>query len=186
MNDKKVQFFPFHAVNDFMRADFRQEVVRSTLAALPTLPEEFHGPIERQTKKLVQVPGFRNSAKAPVNVRIKPTADAFEKSPQLVAAILYAWSAVHSELRQQVYDLLIARKWEVLPPDADRTKLPGFLVKWPKGEDFEALNTAFKEMYPDSQANSDDVSLMVVWVSTRLPYQTEGEEAEENEEQEQA
>ena len=112
-------------------------------------------------------------------MRIKPTADVFEKSPQLAAAILHAWSAVHSELRQQVYDLLVARKWEVLPPDADRTKLPGFLIKWPKGEDFEILNTAFKEMYPNSQANSDNVSLMIVWISTRLPYQVEGEEEEQ-------
>ena len=95
MNDKQAQFYPFHAVNDFMRADFRVEVVRTTLNALTRLPAEFSAPIERLTKKLVQVPGFRNSSKAPANLRIKPTADAFEKSHQLVAAILHAWSAAY-------------------------------------------------------------------------------------------
>ena len=178
MNDKQAQFYPFHAVNDFMRDDFRLEVVRNALNALARLPVEFSAPIERLTKKLVQVPGFRNSSKAPANLRIKPTADAFEKSHQLVAAILHAWSAAYPELRQQVYDLLISRNWEVLPPEADRTRLPGFLVKWPKNEDFDVLNKAFTAMYPQTQTSSDDVSLMIVWVSTRLPYQEEGEEEE--------
>ena len=176
MDDKKVQFYPFHAVNDFMRNDYRLEVIRTTLTTLPSLPEELQAPIERLTKKFVKLPGFRNSAKAPANLRVKSTADAFEKSHQLVAAILQAWSSSHPELRQQVYDLLIARNWEVLPPDTDRTKLPGFFIKWPKGEDFDILNAAYKEMYPDSQIGSDDVSLMIVWVSTRLPYHVEGEE----------
>ena len=182
MNEKQVQFYPFYAVNEFMRADYRLEVVRATLNALPRLPAEFSSPIERLTRKLVQVPGFRNSSKAPANLRIKPTADAFEKSHQLVAAVLHAWAEGRPELRQQVYDLLISRNWEVLPPEADRTKLPGFLIKWPKNEDFDVLNKAFTAMYPQAQASSDDVSLMIVWVSARLPYRVEGEE----EEQEQA
>ena len=179
MNDKKVQFFPFHAINDFMRPDYRLEVVRSTLYSLHDLPENMRAPIERLTRKVVQVPGFRNSARAPVNLRVKSTAEAFEKSHQLVAAILSAWSALHQELRGQVYNLLIARSWEILPPDADRTKLPGFLTKWPKGEDFEALNAVFAEKYPDSRASADDVSLMTVWISNRLPYQIEGQEEEQ-------
>lgn len=176
MNDRKVKFYPFHAVNDFMRADYRLEVVRTTLNALPKLPSEFIAPIERLTKHLVHVPGFRNSAKAPANLRIRPTSDAFEKSHQLVAAILQAWAAAHLELRQEVYELLMSRNWEVLPPDADRTKLPGFLIDWPENEDFEELNKAFSAMYPQAQVSSDDVSLMIVWISTRLPYHIEADE----------
>ena len=185
MNDKKARFLPFHAINEFMRNDYRSHIVRYTLNALPTLPDEFRSPIERLTRKVVKVPGFRNSAKAPASVRVKPTIDAFEKSPDLVASILSAWSEAHAELRKQVYDLLVARGWEILPLEADRTKLPGFITKWPKGEDLEALNTAFAEMYPgaqgDSGVDSDDVSLMVVWVSARLPYEVEDEENNEEE-----
>jgi hypothetical protein len=75
-----------------------------------------------------------------------------------------------------VYDLLVARGWELLPPEADRTVLPGFLTKWPKGETFEVLNEVFLKMYPGTQASDDDISLMVVWLSGRLPYQFEGEQ----------
>src|SRR5512139_2956500 len=99
MEDQTTQFLPFHAINEFMRSDYRLEVVRVTLNSLSVLPESFRLPIEQMTRMLVQVPGFRNSAKAPLGRRIKPTTDAFEKSPHLVAAILFAWAEVHADLR---------------------------------------------------------------------------------------
>ena len=176
MDDQTAQFLPFHAVNEFMRNDYRLEVVRNTLSALPSLPESFRIPIDQLTRMIVQVPGFRNSAKAPLGKRVKPTAEAFEKSPQMAAAILSAWAEAHSSLRQQVYGLLVERQWEVLPPEADRTQLPGFMITWPNGENFELLVQAFAEKYPTTTGNTDDVSLMVVWLSVRLPYQFEDDE----------
>ena len=170
-NDKQAQFLPFHAINEFMRDDYRLEVVRTTLQALPNLDQSFSAPIERLTKKSVTVPGFRNSAKAPAAMRIRPTAEAFQKNAALAAAILSAWAESHADLRQQVNDLLIARQWEILPLEADRTRLPGFLTKWPKNEDFDALSEVFASQYPASTASKDDISLMIVWLSTRLPYQ---------------
>lgn len=174
MDDQTLEFLPFHAVNEFMRNDFRLEVIRSTLIALPELPGKFSVPIDQLTRMIVQVPGFRNSARAPISKRVKPTAEAFEKSPHLVAAILSAWAEAHPELRLQVYDLLMERKWDMLPPDADRTQLPGFIPVWPKSENFEVLNQAFVQKYPSATAKGDDVSLMAVWLSARLPYQLEG------------
>jgi hypothetical protein len=47
------------------------------------------------------------------------------------------------------------------------------MITWPKGEEFDVLNQAFQEMYPDQNFSSDDISLMVVWLSGRLPYQFE-------------
>lgn len=176
MDEKKVKFLPFHAVNDFMRPDYRLAVIRETLASLADLPESLRTQIDRITQRIVQVSGFRNSAKAPSHLRIKPTADAFERNPQLVAAILAAWASTHSELSQRVYDLLIERNWEILPPEADRTKLPGFITVWPNNEDFEGINTAYQAKYPQARDNKDDISLMVVWISARLPYQPENEE----------
>ena len=182
MNDQTAQFLPFHAVNEFMRTDYRLAVVRTTLNSVPDLPESFRIPIDQMTRRFVQVPGFRNSSKAPLNKRVKPTAEAFEKSPHLVAAILSAWAEAHSDLRQQVYDLLVERGWDLLPPAADRTQLPGFLVTWPKGESFDLLTQAYAQKYLKTPASSDDISLMVVWLSARLPYQLEGDDAESEEE----
>lgn len=177
-SEKTAQFLPFHAINEFMREEYRLDVVRSALHALDTLPPEVRDPLNHLSRKLVQTPGFRNSAKAPASIRVRPTAEMFTKSPQLAAAVLSAWAGARIDLRQQVYDLLMERGWQILPQDTDRTRMPGFMMTWPKGEDFDRLNAAFKEKYPQVQANSDDVSLMVVWLSLRLPYSHEGEDLE--------
>jgi hypothetical protein len=176
--EKEVAFLPFHALNEFMLDDYRLEVIRSTLQALPNLPQTLREPVDQLTRKIVRVPGFRNGLKAPTQLKVRPMAEAFQKSPELVVAILAAWAEAHADLRQMVYDLLISRNWQILPADADRTVLPGFLTKWPKGEDFDMLNQAFSAMYPEVEIASNDVSLMIVWLSGRLPYQVGDEEEE--------
>src|SRR5262249_28733295 len=150
-----------------------QAVIRTALTALPGLPGHFRPPIDRLTKQLVRAPGFRNAAQAPLSLRVQSTVAAFAKSPDLVAAILSAWAEANAPLRKRTFDLLTGRGWEVLPAEADRTKLPGFLTRWPAGETFERLNQAYAEAYPGAPAESDDVSLMAVWLSGRLPIDTE-------------
>ncbi len=117
------------------------------------------------------VPGFRNSSAAPANLKIKPYISAFELHPEVSAFTIAVWTRSTSSLLEKVFDLLTERKWELLPKDADRTKLPGFLTAWPKEESFEAINKAFKEKYAEENYSEDDISLMAVWLSGRLPYQ---------------
>ncbi len=179
--DKQVAFIPFHAINEFMRSEYRQQVIQFTLKNLLSLPEETRANLNQLIKKHVKVPGFRNSAVAPTPLKTRPTVTAFEKKPELVAGILNSWSILHSELRLQVYNLLMARGWEVLPPETDRSVLPGFLTRWPKDEDFDVLNEAFKIAYPVSTANPDDVALMTVWISGRLPMEKVSSEPIEDE-----
>lgn len=179
MDTKKARFLPFHAINGFMRSDYRLTVVRAALQAAPSMPEDLRQPLDRLVKKVVKVPGFRDGSKAPTPLKVRPAADAFEKSPDLVGAILAIWAQSKPELRQQVYDLLVEKGWEILPAEANRAKLPGFMTDWPKGQDFEALKQAFHQKYPPVEASGDDISLMVVWVSGRLPYETEGEDEDE-------
>jgi hypothetical protein len=169
MNDKKVAFIPFHAINQFMRNDFRLIVIRSTLMAMNKLDREFTAPIDRLTRKHVKVAGFRNSVKAPATVKAVAMVKPFEKHPNLAAAILNAWAASKADLRQQVFDLLTDRTWKLLPIEVNRTKLPGFLTRWPEEDDFEVIYESFTTINPDVEASIDEVSLMVVWLSGRLP-----------------
>jgi hypothetical protein len=193
---KNLGFLPFHAINEFMRPNFRLKVIRETLNALPDLPGQQRSQVNRFVKKAVKIPGFRNPDKAPVVVKVLPTANAFEKQPQLVSSILSAWAEFRGGLRAQMYAILcergwptypsdmlesgieniipkLDREWRMLPPDADRTRLPGFYPYWPKGEDFEILYEAFSQKFPEEQASIDETSLMAVWLSLRLPYEIE-------------
>jgi len=172
MNDKtEIEFIPFHAINEFMRNDFRMNVIKSALLALPKLDRKFAAPLDRLTKKFVQVPGFRNSTKAPATVKAVAMTKPFETHPQLVAAILNAWAESKTVFRDQVYNLLIERAWKILPIEADRTKLPGFQTLWPLEDDYDVLYSAFTERYPEAEVSIDEVSLMVVWLSGRLPIE---------------
>lgn len=203
MTENAIQFLPFHAINEFMRPDFRLNVVRYTLTRLDELPEQYRNPIQAAIRKTVKVPGFRNSEKAPALVKVLPTAKAFEKNSELVAAILAGWAELHPDLKSQVYAVLQRRGWRMFPPEfhaledlpslkseadwgvlplhADRARLPGFLIYWHAGQDFEAIYATFTELFPDASASIDEVSLMAVWLANRLPYHIVGAESEAEE-----
>ena len=176
--DKKVQFVPFHTINQFMLPEYRQEILLKVLSHLDELPADRKSNILGQVKRYVKLHGFRNSTLAPLLVKVKGAGGAFDKHPDFVAQILMAWSELHLELRQQIYDLLVERKWELLPVDTDRTKLPGFLVRWPKQESYDVLDAAFAAKYPELKAHEYDVRLMIVWLSGRLPYDMDEDEEE--------
>ena len=177
MSDKnEVQFVLFHGIDQFMLPEYRQEVLLKVLGHLDDLTPERRSKIQSQVTRYVRLDGFRNSTLAPLALKVKGCGSAFEKRPDFVAQILMAWSELHLELRQQVYDLLVERKWELLPPDADRTKLPGFIAAWPKEENYDVLDAAFKEKYPENQAHEYDIRLMIVWLGGRLPYDMDEDE----------
>lgn len=194
---EKTEFLPFHAINEFMRPDFRLNVIRETLTSITTSDDPCAKNLNHQIKKNVTIPGFRNSDKAPALIKVLPTSKAFEKSPEMVAAVLSCWSENHATLREQVLSLLTSRnwpvltdsesidvtglnseiieKWPILPIGMNRAKLPGFFIHWPGGEDFETIYQNYTEVYPDSDVSIDKVSLMVVWLTMRLPYQVDAD-----------
>jgi hypothetical protein len=171
MSDEKpqMQFIPFHAINEFMRSDFRISFLRSTMQALPELSSKTQANLNKLTKRYVKVPGFRNSAKAPASVKAVGMVKAFEKEPKLVAAVLSAWVEANIELLEQVYSILNGFGWKLLPLEANRARLPGFLTEWPEEEDYEKIYATYEETYPESKHSIDEVSLMAVWISLRLP-----------------
>jgi hypothetical protein len=181
MDDKKVTYVPFHVINQFMMDDFRHEVIQSVLNGVNQLDGGKRGAYQNLIKSVVKIPGFRNSAMAPTLVKLKGAISAFEKSPVFVAQTLSCWADLHADLRQKVYDLLVKRGWEIMPAEADRAKLPGFLPKWHPTDQYEVINQAFTELYPDEKSSDNEVRLMTVWLSDRLPFDAE-DAADETEE----
>jgi len=169
MSESQVKFLPFHAINDFMLDDFRLEVIRTALGSLENLSAERRSALNNLIRRLFKIPGFRNSSAAPLALKIRNAEPVFEKSPEFVAEVLAAWMEVHAELAKQAHAFLTGRSWPILPLDAPRTRLPGFLTTWPEAESFEVLVIAFREQYPDSLASDNDISLMVAWLAGRLP-----------------
>ncbi len=171
MDDKDtVEFLPFNAINQFMISEYRLEVIREVLANLDHLSPSQRSTMVGLIKRLFKLPGFRNPTLAPLPIKVRGAVSPFEKNAEFTAQVLADWAEIRSELMTQVYHFLKERSWEILPLDTDRTKIPGFLVRWPKEETYEVLNQAFNDKYPESKASDYDVRLMIVWISGRLPY----------------
>lgn len=169
--DKKVSFLPFHAINEYMINDYRQLVIQSVLGNFSKLSEERQRKINSLIKQLVKVQGFRNSSLAPLPLKINGCINAFAKSQEFVANIISAWADINHEDKQIVFEFLENRHWKLLPIDADRSKLPGFMIEWPEEDSFEILIQAFRDTHPEISISDDDISLMVVWLSNRLPFE---------------
>ena len=169
MSEKRTQFIPFNAVNEFLLPEYRLKILQQAFSELNNLPEGRRNAISRLVKKLVTVAGFRNSALAPAPVKARAAVSTFEKSAEFSGQIMGAWYELHPELAQKVYDLLKARNWELLPLDADRSKLPGFLTRWPQAETFEVLDDAYAAQYPADGEHEYDINMMIAWLSGRLP-----------------
>lgn len=177
-NDKQARFIPFHAINEFMLPEYRLKLLQEVFGNFDHLPEGRQTAINRLVKKLAKVAGFRNSTLAPASMKSRAAVSAFERSPELVAQICQAWFELHPDLAGKVVDFLKLRGWEVLPVEADRSVLPGFLTRWPEKDNFVTLDDAFANTYPEDTTHEYDLNMMIVWVSGRLPVELVTEEAE--------
>jgi hypothetical protein len=167
----KAAFLPWSAINAFMLEDFQLEVLTDVLTGYDHLESEQRRSLNAKIKKGVKVPGFRTSTAAPVTIRIRHSIEYFENNAGFAGNVLAAWAHIYHDLADKVYSFLCERKWTVLPLEASREKLPGFLTQWPQEDEFEVLTAAFHEKYPEDEYSDNQISLMCVWVSTRLPYE---------------
>ena len=108
---------------------------------------------------------------APLPIKVKYSEKIFEQSPDFVKHVLAGWVELHPELAELIYNFLIEKEWKLLPLAADRSKLSGILPTWPEKDDFGSLTDAFVEAHPEYTEQTDDVTLMIVWISNRLPVE---------------
>ncbi len=169
MKKEKQAFLPFHAVNEFMRDDFRMQVIQGVFSQVEKCASESRSRLIKLVNKGVQVPGFRNGNQAPVHIKVKNSQGYFEKSAEFAGVVMECWSQLHNDLRENLHALLLEYDWKIPALSEDLSLLPGFQVDWPKGQSFEYLCQTVREKYPDTQESDDEISLMVVWVGNRLP-----------------
>lgn len=167
---KEKKYLPFHAVNEFMRDDFKLMILQEILSNLETCSQQNRSRINKLISKGVKLQGFRNASLAPVAIKARGSISLFEKSPEFVSAVLECWSSFHPDLKKGMHQVLAGRGWELLPYENDRSELPGFQVEWPKIDSFEELVKSTRDSIPTCKESDDEISLMAVWLGNRLPY----------------
>lgn len=169
-DDKKIEYIPFNAVNEFMREDFRLLVLQEVFSKLEQCTAMQRQLILRLFSKGVQISGFRNSGLAPLPIKIKNSTTLFERSAEFAGTIMECWSNLHSKLKEAMFTVLSERDWNPHPIALDRSRLPGFQIVWPKADTFDSLIKSIQDSQPNLQESDDNISLMAVWVGNRLPY----------------
>lgn len=169
--DEFAKFAPFAAINEFMRPDFRLHIIDDTLKNLAVASEKNRKLIEMLLREQLSIPGFRNALKAPRQMLAKSSVEIFEKSSEFASAILFGWMEINHLLALNVFDLLNEEGWQILDLDVDRTMLPGFFTNWPENYDFEVFLQLYARKYHEESVDDDEISLMIVLVSMRLPYE---------------
>jgi len=169
-SEELAEYLPFNAINEFMRDDYRLTVLLELVTHLDQVESAQRKVISNLISQHVKIPGFRKSNLAPAAMKTKNAVNLFQQSAQFSASVIEGWALLRPQLKLTVFNLLTEKGWEPLPMELDRTKLPGFLVHWPKEDTFEVLCKAVRELLPGMLETDDDISLMVVWVGNRLPY----------------
>jgi len=172
VKDRHVKFLPWSAINAFMLPDFQLEVLTAVLGNYEALTSEYRTSLNQMIKQGVQLNGFRNATLAPLPIKARGAITLFEKNANFASLVLSAWCSLFPVLQEAVFSILTQHQWMILPLDADRRKLPGFFPQWPKEEEFDVLIADFREQYPNLPDFTDNqISLMSVWISGRLPYE---------------
>jgi len=160
---------PLISLNVFLLPDFRREILTTVLNQKDNLSPEIMQELRQAIKEFVKISGFRNPLAAPQALQVRAMESPFEKESRFVKAILSSWADLKLDLGAKVQSVLPELGFEPndqapLYPDPENA----FAVGWPEDLSFEKLADLVKQK-TETDASSNEISLMTVWLTGRLP-----------------
>ena len=160
---------PLISLNVFLLPDFRREILTTVLNQKDDLSPEIKQELRQALKEFVKISGFRNPLAAPQALQVRAMESPFEKESRFVKAILSSWADLKLDLGAKVQSVLPELGFEPndqapLYPDPENA----FAVGWPEDLSFEKLADLVKQK-TETDASSNEISLMTVWLTGRLP-----------------
>jgi hypothetical protein len=167
MNEE--QRLPFVAINACLRDDFIQRVIARALEALPGSSEPCVPAVSRTLASL-QIPGFRQFARAPRALQARAAVSRFRSSSEFVGCVLALWLAGRAPLAAEVERFLEAQQ---VPRERIRVEDGQFRGSWSLDE---VLRLADLFRAGHAEADRDDVALLLCCLTSRAPVGTESAE----------
>lgn len=162
-------YLPYKAINVFINRDYLEDVLKQVLERKGELPKEDLVAFNNQFKHYVTILGFRNPARAPLPLQVKAYATAFEEKDEVIPFTLSTWVELNENLAQMVISWLESQNWDRLMVRRDYKENEGFLNNWPASLTFDQLDEDFRKANPNADYEKDDLILMTIWISGRLP-----------------
>lgn len=160
---------PYKAINVFIEEDYLQKVLETILSRIDEMEKEDRFSFISDFKQHVSVLGFRNPIRAPLSIQVKAYLSAFEAKDEVIPFTLSAWAKLNAVLAQLVENFLDSEGWKELRIERKYNEGEGFSNDWPEKLSFDKLVKNFKKANPDADFSRDDLILMALWISGKLP-----------------
>ena len=164
-----IEYLPYKAVNVFINREYLEQLLETVLKGYNKLPKEKQIAFVKQFRQHVNVLGFRNAIRAPLSLQINAYVSAFEEKNDVVPFTISTWAELNPNLASEVKNWLGEEGWKVLDMDRAFVETEGFLTDWPEKLTFDKLVKNFMKAKPNVKHNREDLILMVLWISGKLP-----------------
>lgn len=168
------EYLPFKTINVFVDNEFLQRTVSDVLKNLPELSKEEQISFNTLFREYVNVLGFRNPMRAPMSLRINAYVKAFQEKEEVVPFTLSTWTKINGDLAEKVKAWLKSEGWENLRLERRFGEDEGFIQDWPSALTFDKLVNDFRKSHPNLDYDENDIILMVLWISGKLPEEETG------------
>lgn len=165
----EIETIPFKAINVYINEDYLETVLKSVLTGYKKLPKQAQIEFVVFLRKYATVLGFRDPSRAPLTLQANALAKAFEKKDEVVVYVLSVWAKVNNKLADEVKSWLSEQGLKDLETEREFAENAGFTRDLPKKLGFDKIEKEFAKANPDSKFERDDLILMVLWISGRLP-----------------
>lgn len=165
----EVEYLSFKTINVFIERGFLEEILTQILTNLRDLSKENQIEFNQHFKKYVTVLGFRNPKHAPLPLQVKAFATAFEEKEEVIPFTLSTWAKIKDDLANAVLKWLQSENWDDLALVRNFDDDQGFKNDWPDDLSLDTVIEDYQKDHADMEVSKDDLTLMILWVSGRLP-----------------
>ena len=164
-----IETVPFKAINVYINQEYLESVMKTVLTDYKKLSKQEQIDFTRFLRKYVTILGFRDPSRAPLSLQINALAKAFEAKDEVIPTVLSIWTKANKKLAADVKAWLEENKFKNLEMEREYSEDAGFTTDLPKKMDFDKVEKDFAKANPDAKYERDDLILMVLWLSGRLP-----------------
>ena len=163
--------YPYKAINVYLEREYLEQLLEWVLKHKETLSKQEVIEFIDEFRKHVTILGFRNPVRAPITLQVNAYASAFEQKDDVIPFTLSTWAKTQPDLAEKVKLWLVDEGWDNLALERQFDENEGFNNNWPDKLSFDELVEKFTKANPDFKFSRNDLILMVLWISGRLPNQ---------------
>jgi hypothetical protein len=164
-------YLPYKTINVLMDRDYLDQILEDVLVGKNKLSKKEQITFSNQFRHYIKVLGFRNPTIAPFPLQLRAYRSAFIEKDEVIPFTLSVWVKTHLEFADKVKTWMENNDWKTLGFEREYQESEGFTNAWPDNLSLDQLVSNFEKDHPDAKFDRNDLILMVIWLSGKLPQE---------------